>query len=71
MKPPYATLREGYTPGSAMSIYGSLKGGSRRFDKDVRCWCDQAVDPKVKLPSEMFPIQLCDSCKEMAASAKK
>ena len=60
----YTSLQEGYAGGSAMSIYGSLKGLTRHFDKNVECWCTQASNPKVKLPKEgaFYPMQLCASC---------
>lgn len=59
----YEVLKEGYTPGGAMSIYGSLKGLTRRFDPNVQCWCDKASDKKT-LPKDgaWYPIQLCESC---------
>jgi|UniRef100_A0A6C0IDX7 hypothetical protein len=60
----YPSLKEGYSGGSAMSIYGALKGLTRRFDKNVECWCIQASHPSVKLPKEgaFYPMQLCSSC---------
>lgn len=60
----YTSLKEGYTGGSAMSIYGSLKGLTRHFDKNVECWCTKAANPKIKLPAEgaFYPMQLCSSC---------
>lgn len=60
----YNSLREGYAGGSAMSIYGSLKGLTRHFDKNVECWCVQPSNPKVKLPpgGTFYPMQLCSSC---------
>jgi hypothetical protein len=61
----YGTLLEGYSPGGAMSIYGSLKGCTRRFYPDVGCYCTQTVSPKQHtLPPEgqYIPMQQCASC---------
>ena len=63
-KASYPTLAEGYAGGSAMSIYGALKGLTRGFDKNVECWCTKATNPKINLPKEgtFYPVQLCSSC---------
>jgi len=66
-KPIYTKLREGY--GGAFSIYGALKGLTRRFDPDVQCWCTEASDPNVQLKKggQWYPVQLCQSCEATTA----